>query len=262
MPTPTDTALPDGVTAQWYQWRSDVANGNAQVQITNGTDSAIVVSTVRVTDPRFEGAAERVRDGESTIAAGATTDITVALPTMNCDASADNGSEAEITASVKGRESTSRATLEDPLGFLSELYAKDCRLEAFTQAANIDFTGFTPSEPGSQATLELTVTPTGSATARLDAIRTTNLLTFGSGKEAYPLGLEITTGGDAASVIQIPLEPYRCDAHAVQEDKRGTIFSLEVTQDGKPGEVELAASPQLREELLSWVASWCEFGSD
>jgi hypothetical protein len=55
--------------------------------------------------------------------------------------------------------------------------------------------------------------------------------------------------------------PLRCDPHAVQEDKRGTIFTLEVELDGVPGEIELAASEDMRGSILTWVSNWCGFGS-
>ena len=47
----------------------------------------------------------------------------------------------------------------------------------------------------------------------------------------------------------------------MQEDKRGTIFDLEVEIDGEPGEIELAASEELRGRMLTWVADWCGFGA-
>ena len=42
----------------------------------------------------------------------------------------------------------------------------------------------------------------------------------------------------------MPLVPFRCDPHAVQEDKRGTIFDVRVEVDGEPGEIELAAAEE------------------
>ena len=57
------------------------------------------------------------------------------------------------------------------------------------------------------------------------------------------------------------LEPFRCDAHAVQEDKRGTIFTTDVTVGGENGQIELAAPPDMRAEILNAVADYCGFGS-
>ena len=61
-------------------------------------------------------------------------------------------------------------------------------------------------------------------------------------------------------VVSLPLVPLRCDPHAVQEDKRGTIFTLAVELDGDPGEIELAAPEDLRGRILTWVGAWCGFG--
>ena len=50
--TPT-TGLPDGVTVELQQGRSDVAARQAQVVVRNGTDETLVVGSVEVDDPRF-----------------------------------------------------------------------------------------------------------------------------------------------------------------------------------------------------------------
>lgn len=53
--------------------------------------------------------------------------------------------------------------------------------------------------------------------------------------------------------------PQRCDPHVVQEDKRGTIFTLEVAEP-REGTIELAMPVELKARVLTWVADWCGFG--
>ena len=61
-------------------------------------------------------------------------------------------------------------------------------------------------------------------------------------------------------MVVLPLVPLRCDPHVVQEDKRGTIFTIEVEIDGSKGAIELPAPEDLRGQILTWVAPWCGFG--
>ena len=86
----------------------------------------------------------------------------------------------------------------------------------------------------------------------LVGIRETNLLTFtGLADGALPLGIDIGAAARATRTIPLPLLPARCDPHAVQEDKRGTVFAVDVTVDGEPGQFLLGG------RLLTWVTQWC-----
>ena len=61
--------------------------------------------------------------------------------------------------------------------------------------------------------------------------------------------------------MQIPLVPFRCDPHAVLEDKRGTIFDVRVEHQGESGEFTLFVGDEMRGRILTWVGDWCGFGS-
>lgn len=265
-PTPAPSATPSppaGVTVELHQLRSDVGPRQAQVRVVNASDAAVTVGAVRVEDPRFESAATRVIEGRvSTIPAGGAADIRVQLPPVECSVPDDAEAEAvlEIVAGDGSAEMT--ASAPDPLGFVAALHARECLLERVTDAASLSFTGFTPSPPGEPAALELTVTPTGDAAATLVGIERTNLLGFaGLPPEAdlYPLQREIAATDAEPAVVVLPLTPTRCDPHAVQEDKRGTIFGVRVVVDGEAGEVELFVGEDMRGRILSWVASRCGF---
>ena len=259
--------LPDGVTVSFVQLRSDVADRQAQVKIVNGTDDVLTVGSVRVDDPRFDGPAGRVVERDSRISAGRTVDIRVQLPAVACgDAGVDADAEASVTFdySTGGDPVEVTAPLPDPVGFVGPLHERECRAALLAKAAGLAFTGFTPSAAGAPATLELTVRPTGAGAAVIRGIQTTNLLTFeqgtGNTADTYPLDLAVTAADTAPVVVSLPLVPLRCDPHAVQEDKRGTIFTLDVELDGVPGAIELAAPEDLRGKILSWVGAWCGFG--
>jgi hypothetical protein len=266
-PAATDTAstpaLPAGVTVELVQLRADVAPRQAQVRVINDSDEAITIGEIRVEDPRFDGAATRVVGGRtSTVPAGRSVDVRVQLPQVDCAAPADARSEVVLELLSDAGAADVAASAGDPLGFVAPLHARECRLARLADAASVDFTAFRPSAPGAPATLELTITPSGEGAASLVGVQRTNLIDFAAPTVdgAYPLDLAIAPGDTQPIVVAIPIVPVRCDPHAVQEDKRGTIFDVRVEVDGQPGEIELFVGEEMRGAILSWVPVWCGAG--
>jgi hypothetical protein len=258
-------ALPDGVSVAVVQLRGDVAIRQAQVQITNGSPQTVMIGDVRLEDPRLDGPAIRVIDRISAVPAGARVDVKVQLPPVACPAPDDAAPEVVLEIGTEESAAAVRTTADDPLGFIAPLHERECRAEALAGAATLEFTGFEPSAAGEAATLELTVTPSGEGRATIVAVQATNLLGFGPDAVdgTFPLDLEIEPEGDSEPlVVEVPIVPFRCDPHAVQEDKRGTIFDIRLALDGQPGEIELFVGEDLRGRILTWVADWCDFGAD
>jgi len=255
--------LPAGVGVELAQLRADVASRQAQVQVTNGSEAPIEIGEVRVEDPRFDGPAVRVMEGRvSTVPAGGSVDIRVQLAPVDCTAPDDGDARVVLELGGDSASAEVAASAPDPLGFLAELHARECLLERVTDAAALAFTGFAPSAPGAPASLELTVTPTGDGAVTVVGVARTNLIDFAGtpAEEVYPLGIEVAPGDAAPTVVELPIVPFRCDPHAVQEDKRGTIFDVPVELSGEAGEVELFVGEELRGQILTWVGSWCGFG--
>ncbi|MGP6204893.1 hypothetical protein [Microbacterium sp. F2] len=257
--------LPDGVSVRLVQQRSDVALHQAQVEITNGTDSTLSVEALSVSDPRFESDADRVLQRTSVIAPGSTVGIRIQLPGPACDVPDEAASTVEFSWRMDARSGVARADLPDALDFLPAMHARECFAGALGEAAAVSFTSFEAGAGGGVGILTLEALPTGAGGATIDAIRPTNLLGFGAAgtgaDAALPLQIQLAAGDTAPRDVEIALEPFRCDAHAVQEDKRGTIFTVDVTVGGEAGQIELAASPDMRAEILSAVAAYCGFGS-
>ncbi len=255
---------PEGLEVSLLQLRADVAPRQAQVHVVNGTDATLIVGEVRVEDDRLDGPAVRVvADRTSRIAPGGVVDIRVQLPEVACPAPA----EAAPTVVLElldddGAATEASAPAEVALGFLAPLHERECRAQALADAADVSFTDFAPSEPGEPARLELTIAPTGDGSATIVGVQNTNLIDFAAETVdgAFPVDVEITADDTTPIVIDLPLVPFRCDPHAVQEDKRGTIFDVRVVIDGEPGEIERFVGEDLRGRILSWVADWCGFG--
>jgi hypothetical protein len=252
--------LPDDITVSFVQLRSDVASRQAQVEVHNGTDEAIEVGTVTVTDPRFDGAATRVFDRTSKVPAGSTVDIRIQLPDMDCDAT--DGEMTVQLAMIGATDDLREAPLPDQLDVIAPLHERECRAQALAKAADVSIASFTPSPSGTPADLVLEIVPTGEGSAHILDIQDTNLLTFaGTQPVGYPIDVTVAPGDTEATSVHLPLVPLRCDPHAVQEDKRGTVFTFDVEIEGEPGTVEIASSEDMRGEILTWVADWCGFGS-
>lgn len=274
-PAPASTpagALPEGVTVELRQARSDVAARQASVRIVNGSSRTLRVGAVSVSDPRFEAPAERVVDRTSALPPGRAIDVRVQLADVACapaTSGTDAGADASVTLDLEidGVAETVTAPLSDPVPFVAALHDRECVRERVGRAASVSFGRFVASPRGEAAALELVIEPAAggssdAAAVALVGIRETNLLTFEGLRPGglFPLGLLVALG-EAASNVTLPLVPARCDPHAVLEDKRGTVFRLLVEIDGKEGSFDVAASEELRGRLLEWVATWCGFGS-
>lgn len=251
---PAAPAPPEGVTVAIVQQRSDVADRMAQVRVHNGSGEAFAFASVRVEDGRFAASVEVDADAE--LAPGHTADLRFALPEVECDD--PDGRRAVVFTLPGGEELTSDLTGTDD--FTRGLHERECLLRDIERTATLAWTAFEPSPPGEPARAMLTATPTGAGDpVELAGIRSTNLLRFTPRDgERWKLSL----GLDAASTVtgvEVPLVPQRCDPHVVQEDKRGTIFTIEVDLP-REGTVELAMPPELKARVLTWVAEWCEFG--
>jgi hypothetical protein len=181
----------------------------------------------------------------------------VQLPPVLCP---PGNPSAVVRMAIDGVESTRRITDADD--FVAPLVVRECRAALLAAAADVELTGFVPSPAGVPADLELTVTPTGKASAAITAIARTNLLTFeGADDDLYALDVAVADGDTDPIVVHLPLVPFRCDPHAVQEDKRGTVFDLVVEVPGDDGHIELAASEDMRGRILTWVTQWCGYGT-
>ena len=247
-------ALPEGVKVLVVQQRSDVAERMAQLRVHNGSDAALAFTAARLIDSRFASAVDIER--EVRLEPGATSDLRFALPEPVCE-----GGAVRRTLTLTRADGTRFvADLSSAEDFTVGLHARECLLVEIERTASLAWTGFTASPPGEPAMAMLTATPTGAGQPVLLAeLRSTNLVRFApKDGDRWRLGLAL----DARSVetsIEVPLVPQRCDPHVVQEDKRGTIFTIDV-EEPRAGTIELPMPPELKSQVLTWVAEWCRFG--
>jgi len=256
--------LPAGVGIAIYQSRSDVALRRLKISVTNDGDAPLEVTAARLTAPQFAGTAAWPKDG-ATVRPGTTADLPVPLPPADCSGTGP----ATVTLAFRGADDRVReATVEpdDLYDRLPTLRAEDCLTQ--TVAAVATMTLSLPVRVGEAggvrtATVDLVVEPTGAGgSVTVDTVTGTTLLAPadpGTGARLQQIDVaRRVVANTGRLVLPLTFVPNRCDAHAIAEDKCGTILPLRVTtDDGTGGIVPVAAEPALRSALLAFVAESC-----
>jgi len=238
------------IRAWLHQERSDEVDRRARVRIVNDDTSSLEVAGIRVIDPRL---AQPIERAASPLPPGRSVDLTVDLPEVTCDEAAVGPAVLELI----GLDGSGRSVdLPDSLGFLTRLQERECRQRTVGEALGLSWEGFTPGGPGEDASIRL-VAHRSSASVSVIAVQSTPLLEFGPG--VVRAVVDTPPAGEQLDQV-IPLMPQRCDPHVVQEDKRGTVFSVEVDVEGERGAIDLAVDAEARARILTWVAVRCGFG--
>lgn len=237
------------------QQRGDIADQRVQLRVTNTSGTPVTVTSARLTSAALDGVAGGETARPVTIGPGRTTDLPVPLPAIQC--SRDDAA-AEAVLRVDGdRDFDATVAVDNPLSVLARLGATQCDRDAVASIARISATTVTPTG-GGFANLVLSIEPSGDAAAgRLEmvSLRGTPLLRFVGGTEA-PIGLTVD-GGDAPSKTSVSVTPIRCDAHAIAEDKVGTLFDLVARVDGREVVIPLPRSQDVAGDLLAFTAATC-----
>lgn len=244
------------------QLRGDVASGHLELRVVNESDAPVTVVRAAYASSRWSEAMVR-EDNPATIPPGLRRNLRVELPVPTCD-----GGPIEHLATLELADgSVLERVPSDPLGQVEALDDRVCDLRAFEEqvAALTWLEPVIPADGGGPAVLRLRVEPVGQGSSQgsgsVDAVDATVLLTpvdaSGTRIEQLPIGLSIEPG-DAPSVVEVPLEPGRCDLHAIAEDKQGTIFRVLVQQDGERVALQLVSPDAQRDALLDWVVARCQ----
>jgi len=257
--------LPDGVTVGVQQNRSDQAPRRLQIVIGNGSDAELVVTGARL-DSGWFAASASTEDRRVRIPAGRTVGLPVALPDSDCTGKPGATVLVEFeTADGDGRVAVEP---EDRFDRLPALHAEDCLAESVAATVELSLAAepVVASVGGAEvATLRLSVRPTGEGgPVTIVSVAGTTLLSpadpvTGARLDTAPLDVTVRPG-DAATHIDLALVPARCDAHAIAEDKVGTLLPLEVSAADGGGRVTVAASPSVRGALYAFVQHACGVG--
>ncbi|MBO9578048.1 MAG: hypothetical protein J7480_04680 [Microbacteriaceae bacterium] len=259
-------ALPDGVTVDVYQTRTDLPARRLEIAVANAGTEALTVTSAELVSAQFAGPAVwHARPGGTVVHAGFAVDLPVELPGPACDDPAPAAAVRLGFTTADGATGTAELPAVDRYDRLPDMRAEECFGVAVAKVAAMTIDG--PVRVGEvdgapTAFVAVAIEPTGAEDAfTIDALEDTVLLALrspdGAAAESLPLGLRVA-GTDAPSVLEIPIAPARCDAHAVAEDKQGTIFLLEATApDGAAGLVRIAAAPEARASIYAFYAQAC-----
>jgi hypothetical protein len=260
-------SIPDGLAVEMYQTRTDTGPRKLEIAITNTTGGPVVIDRLVFDSTQFDGPAQWEKDS-TRVVAGATVDLPVQLPPPDCDTD-------EIVHTVEfdyvladGTEGTAIAHPVDRLDRMPSLRLEDCLTESVADIAILtaDTLPYPIDVGGIRAVgVDIAVEPTGAdGSVTFVASGSTTLLMMadpakGTLENLLPLDV-VVRGTDEPSVITLTVAPGRCDPHAIQEDKRGTIFPIDViTADGE-GRIFVTTGGPVRSALYDLVIANCAIG--
>lgn len=261
---PPSQELPTGLSLSVYQNRTDVEARKLEVSFLNETGSVLTVTRLQLQSGQFTGNA--LWPKESTmIPAGVTISLPVTLPEPNCSAAPTDAVVEFDYRLADGRAGTAVATPVDTLGRLPGIRQDDCILESVTSIVSVQMNAAPrPVTIAGRAVAEidLSLSPTGKVgSVRFESTASTTLLTpvGADGADQALATIDRTVAGtDDPLTLTLRYAPNRCDAHAIAEDKRGTIFPIAVTtSDGFEGRLYLSAPDDVRDALYDFVRSAC-----
>jgi hypothetical protein len=170
--------------------------------------------------------------------------------------------EVVVDYTVADIRQSSRLEPADPFGVIERLADRDCLARTVASAARLtlsDSLAVTSPDDG-VATLEILVEPSGDADApsfTIESVDATTLLSPAGGEARWTVDAAVRPA-DEPSSIRLAVSPARCDAHAIAEDKVGTILPVRVRlESGAEGIVQVPSSDVLRAALYDVIARSC-----
>lgn len=257
-PTPASPSLPDGLITNIQQGRMDIEARQLVVRVENTTAAPVTVERLVFTAPALDG--ELAYEEPFELSAGEAIAIRMDIPESRCDVPSAAGA-VELAVATEDGTATGTLTPDDPFNTLSRLNDSDCLAESVATVADItmpEHLRSTGTGADRRAVIDVLVTPvaSGDASMRIEHVPNTTLLSNESGAD-WPLGIEVDAG-DAPFTIELPVAPARCDAHAIADDKRGTIMGFDIaTSDGRSGRLDRPSGDALKAELYAYYGERC-----
>ncbi|MFT2815776.1 hypothetical protein [Leifsonia sp. A12D58] len=267
-PPAPDEELPAGISVRVFQSRFDYASRTLKVSVTNDGNSDLDLRDAAFSSPYFAGQTHYGDD--LVLSPGMTRDLPVVLPSPVCS-TAGEASGAPDPATVvltwqdpDGRVLSTSVTPRDDTDVLAQILAEECLAEAVRAVASIavgDELRIDDGDGKPMARVDITIAPTGAAgTLTLTGVRSTVLLAPTTG-ESWPLSVALTADSQPLTVA-LDLRPTRCDPHAIAEDKRGTVFPLELSASStdlgtRSGLIDVTVSDHVRSQIYDWITQYC-----
>lgn len=255
--------LPAGLSARVQQGRLDIEAHRLVVRLENDGDESVTVERLEVVSPTL--APGMVRGDSFEVAPGDALQIRMPLSASECGDESSPMPEPEATILLEVAAPSGKAsgelTADDPHGTLARVANSECLAESVEKVAAIgmpEHLRTTGSGAEQRAFIDVVVAPaaSGDGSFVIDRVYGTTLLNAEGGVD-WPLGTEVTAGGEPVT-IALSVRPARCDAHAIADDKRGTILPFEIrTSDGREGRLDRSSGDVLKAELYAYYGERC-----
>ncbi|QCR18744.1 hypothetical protein [Agrococcus sp. SGAir0287] len=253
------SGAPPALSAEIVQGRGDVRDGVVAIVVTNDSDEEVVVDHAEY---RSSALVEPLVGGDdSTIPAGASRALRGTLPQPTCA----TGPIVDEVVVVLADGTEVRLDPGDPYDQIPTLTDAPCTRLAVERVVDVAWLPIAVPDPalGADATVSLRLTPTGDGALEVRSVEPTVLLALvdAAGQRTTEVPLDVTIEPDGgAQTIAFAVRPGRCDAHAIAEDKQGTIFVFQVVLDGVERTLQLPSDDATRDALLAYVAASCGLG--
>lgn len=252
--------LPDGLAVEVRQGRLDAADGILVVGFENTGPAPVTIDRFEVLAPTLEPGMSSSEPFQ--LGADDRLDLRLQLTPAVCDAPAEDAvATVLVRATTPDGSSEGELTAADPFDTLARLADTDCLAESAAAAADIRMPDALRSEgegTARRAYLDVAVEPaaSGDASLQIGTVYGTTLVNAEGGTD-WVVDREVRAG-DEPLTITLAVKPARCDAHAIADDKRGTILPFGiVTGDGREGRLDLAAGDALKAELYAYYTERC-----
>lgn len=255
------TAAELAVTAEVYRTRIDPSRGAIQLSVRNDAEAPLTIVVAALESPALSTPISRERT--TVIGAGLTRDLPLTLSPAVCPASSTAPPEAVLTVMLADGSTTElRVPATDRLGQWTAWVEAECFAAAVADRAALDVEHDPSRDDGALIGLRLTADRLDPG-LELVSIGDTVLFGLVNGADgarvtSMPLFASTDNGGDTGAVsIPLVITPARCDAHALADDKQGTLFVVEALLDGEPGSVTIIATPATRAALYDAYTRAC-----
>ena len=259
VPASAPSVAPPGLAVAIQQGRLDVVGHRLVVRFENTGDDPLTIEGFVVETPSLEPGLERTKPFELT--PGDAIAIRLDLPASRCDAEPGPVVVRFDARTASGSDETGELVADDPFDTVARVNAADCLAESVADVAAIvmpEHLRSTGAGADRRAFIDVAIEPAASGDASMHIARVygTTLLNAEDGID-WTLDLDVAAG-EPRSVISLPVRPARCDAHAIADDKRGTILPFEIeTADGRAGRLDVPASDGLKAELYAYYGERC-----
>ena len=257
--TVTDVA----VTAEVYRSRIDPSRGGIQLSVRNDAAVPLTIVGARLESPALQQPI--VRERTTVIGPGLTRDLALTLTAAACPADEPEPPQAVLVVQlIDGSTAEVAVPTVDRIGQWAEWVAAECFAAAVAERVQLTVRHDPTRDDGSLIGLLLDIAPRpGARGAEVALVSLSDTVLFGlvqasDGTRVTSAPLPTGTGGGTAAVsIPLLLTPARCDAHAIADDKQGTLFRVAVQVDGQPGVVTVVADDATRAALYDAYTRAC-----